>query len=214
MVPTGLRAVDALLGGGIPGGIVADVFGGTGTGKTQLLMQLAAASVRGGGRVLYIDAAGTFRPERVVEIQGAHGAGPGLDSITVSRVRSVSEQEGSLGRAAGFSLVGVDSVTDLFGYEYPGKEAAHERNSLLMRHMRALSGLAASGGIPVVVTNTVRSIDGAESESMRRAVDPYTHVKIRLSRAGGLRGRAYWALGGADFEYRIGAAGLRDAQDI
>lgn len=213
VIPTGLQELDKFLPGGIPGAAVTDVFGASGTGKTQLLLQLAASCVRMGGSVLYVDSSGKFRPERVVEIQKASGSEPGLDRITVARVTNAAEQEAAARN--GFSMILVDSATDLFSYEYPSKESAPERNRLFMGHMRSLAGAAVSEGIPVVVTNMVRTVNEEEIENMKAAIDPFTHVKIHLSRAGSeFRGAARWALGGLDFAYEIGAEGLRDPQDI
>ena len=63
--------------GGIPPGVLVDVFGANGTGKTQLLLQLCINCVRDGNRVLYVDTTGAFRPERIVELQKKHV--PSLD---------------------------------------------------------------------------------------------------------------------------------------
>ena len=237
MIRTGLQTLDGFLSGGIPGGVVVDIFGGNGTGKTQMLLQLSAnviggagADTEGGGgrgndgrRVLYVDATGGFRPERILEILARLGAGaePGLlDRITVSRPTNTSEQVGAVRslRGADFSLIAVDNVTDLFSYEYGGDggiESIHQRNVLFMRHMRDLSALAIAGGIPVVVTNMVRytMADDTEVENMRSAIDPFTHVKIHLRRdpPSGFRGRVSWALGGGgSFPYTIRRSGLSE----
>ena len=69
MISTGLQKLDEFLGGGIPAGVIVDIFGGNGTGKTQLLLQLSINSINDGGSVLYLDTTGGFRPERILEIQ-------------------------------------------------------------------------------------------------------------------------------------------------
>ncbi|RNJ76987.1 MAG: recombinase RecA [Nitrosopumilus sp. H13] len=215
VVSTGLQKLDKFLPGGIPGGVITDVFGANGTGKTQMLLQLAASSVRDGGRVLYIDTTGKFRPERIVEIQRQSGAEPDLDRITVSRITNTSEQIKSAENMSDFSLIVIDSVTDLFTYEYAGKESALERNSLFMKYMRTLSKITTSKGMPVIITNTVRTVGETEFENMKSAIDPFTHIKIRLSHIGNkFHGRVCWALGGEDFVYKIGSPGLYDPQDI
>ncbi|RNJ75209.1 MAG: recombinase RecA [Nitrosopumilus sp. B06] len=214
-VSTGLQKLDAFLSGGIPRGVITDVFGGNGTGKTQLLLQLAASSVRSGDRVLYIDTTGKFRPERIVEIQRQSGAAPNLEKITASRITNTSEQIRSTQTMLDFSLVIIDSITDLFTYEYAGRESVLERNSLFMKYMRTISNIATSKGIPVVVANTVRTINETEIESMKSAIDPFTHIKIHLSHIGNkFHGRVYWALAEEDFAYELGASGLCKPQDI
>ena len=93
MISTGLQKLDDFLSGGIPDGIIVDIFGGNGTGKTQLLLQLSINSIKNGGRVLYLDTTGGFRPERILEIQKQSKKQINfLEQITVSRITNTSEQ--------------------------------------------------------------------------------------------------------------------------
>jgi RAD51-like protein 2 len=71
------RPLDQLVGGGIALGELTDVSGAPGAGKTQLAMQLAVTArlpvCLGGveGETLYVDAEGTFSPERCWSMAGA-----------------------------------------------------------------------------------------------------------------------------------------------
>ena len=211
MISTGLKKLDGFLSGGIPEGVIVDIFGGSGTGKTQLLLQILINCVENGGSVLYFDTTGGFRPERILEIQNMGASNSHyLNQITISRIRNTSEQIKSLGDIGdGFSLVAIDNITDLFSYEYRRDESTFEKNSLFIKYMRELSKLAISKKIPVVVTNMIRGIDGREVENMRGAIDPFTHIKIHLfKKSSRFGGRVYWALGSADFSFAIEAAGL------
>ena len=97
MIPTGLRQLDKFLSGGIPPSVVVDIYGGNATGKTLLMLQLAVNSIKNGGKVLYVDTTGGFRPERVMAIQKASGINfDVLGKITVSRVTNTFEQINSL----------------------------------------------------------------------------------------------------------------------
>ena len=58
MISTGLKKIDNFLSGGIPDGVIVDIFGGNGTGKTQLLLQLSINSIKNGGKVLFLDTTG------------------------------------------------------------------------------------------------------------------------------------------------------------
>ncbi|MBI4362110.1 MAG: DNA repair and recombination protein RadB [Euryarchaeota archaeon] len=60
---TGLRGLDAILGGGLEGGTVTQVFGEPGSGKTNLCLQAALQCARRDLRVLFLDTEG-FSPER------------------------------------------------------------------------------------------------------------------------------------------------------
>ena len=93
MISTGLQKLDKFLDGGIPEGLIVDIFGKNGTGKTQMLLQLTFNSVKNGGHVLYFDTTGGFRPERILEIQEQSKTNQNfLNSITISRIRNTSEQ--------------------------------------------------------------------------------------------------------------------------
>jgi len=97
MISTGLLKLDNFLSGGIPNGVIVDIFGGNGTGKTQLLLQLSINSIKNGGNVLYLDTTGGFRPERILEIQKKFNIDFNLlDKITVSRITNTFEQINSI----------------------------------------------------------------------------------------------------------------------
>ena len=145
MISTGLSKLDRFLSGGIPNGVIVDVFGSNGTGKTLLLLQLLINSIKNGGNILYIDTTGGFRPERVLEIQKESGIEQNLlDKITVNRITNTSEQIQSINSIErnNFSLVVIDNVTDLFSYEYQKDESAFEKNYLFMKYMHNLSNFA------------------------------------------------------------------------
>ena len=183
MISTGLLKLDNFLSGGIPNGIIVDIFGGNGTGKTQLLLQLSINSIKNGGNVLYLDTTGGFRPERILEIQKKFNIDFNLlDKITVSRITNTFEQINSIKnfQENNFSLIVIDNVTDLFSYEYKNNESIFEKNSLFMKYMHELSFYAITNKIPIVITNMIRNMDGKEVENMASAIDLFTHIKIHL----------------------------------
>ena len=212
MIPTGLRQLDKFLSGGIPPSVVVDIYGGNATGKTLLMLQLAVNSIKNGGKVLYVDTTGGFRPERVMVIQKASGINfDVLGKITVSRVTNTFEQINSLKnlKCGDFSLIAIDNITDLFSYEYTARESIMEKNALFMKYMHELSQIAIANRIPVIVTNMIRNIKGQETENMKGAVDPFTHIKIHLYKnQSKYNGRIYWALNEEYFEYKISDTGI------
>src|SRR3989304_1927224 len=118
MISTGLQQLDEFLSGGIPNG-------GIGTGKTQLLFQICINAIKNGGNVLYQDTTGSFRPERILEIQKQQNLTFDiLEKITVSRLTNTSEQIKSIDimNISDFSLIVIDNITDLFSYEYPKED--------------------------------------------------------------------------------------------
>jgi DNA repair protein RAD51 len=219
MIPTGLQKLDEFLSGGIPSGVIVDIFGGAGTGKTQLLLQLSINSIKNGGHVLYLDTTGEFRPERILEIQKQTKTNYDfLQQITVSRLTNTSEQIKSIKNIQNnhFSLIVIDNITDLFSYEYKKNESIVEKNFVFMKYMHDLSKFAIRNKIPIVVTNMIRSIDGKEIENMKSAIDPFTHVKIHLFKnSSKFTGKIYWGSNEKSFSYEINVRGLFGyAEDI
>jgi DNA repair protein RAD51 len=219
MISTGLQKLDKFLSGGIPNGVIMDIFGGNGTGKTQLLLQLSINSIKNGGHVLYLDTTGGFRPERILQIQKQSKIQfDFLQQITVSRLTNTSEQIKSIDdiRNNDFSLIVIDNVTDLFSFEYKKDESTFKKNSLFMKYMHELSKLAITKKIPIVITNMIRNSGDKEVENMKSAIDHFTHIKIHLFKnSPKFDGIVYWALGKDYFSYEIHTLGLFDyAEDI
>ena len=214
MISTGLLKLDNFLSGGIPNGVIVDIFGGNGTGKTQLLLQLSINSIKNGGNVLYLDTTGGFRPERILEIQKKFNIDFNLlDKITVSRITNTFEQINSIKnfQENNFSLIVIDNVTDLFSYEYKNNESIFEKNSLFMKYMHELSFYAITNKIPIVITNMIRNMDGKEVENMANAIDLFTHIKIHLFKNSSIfNGEIYSPFNKESFSYEITTLGLSD----
>lgn len=141
----GIARIDGPLGGGVGRGILADVYGPPASGKTQLVYQACVGAAAAGRNVLFVDARGEFRPERVLEMaralrakdasSGGSAGGTGgtgkaeaesgparpedlLDRISVRRATTAGAQERAVGSIDGFDLVVVDGATDLFTSEH------------------------------------------------------------------------------------------------
>jgi len=212
VLKTGLAKLDEFLGGGLPEGAILDVFGASGTGKTQFLLQLAGNAIHIGEKVLYLDTTGEFRPERVIEIQkNRNQTYQTLENIIIYRVTNTSEQIKSIKKIkeSNFSLVLIDNVTDLFSFEYEDDASIFEKNSLFMKFMKDLSQMAIDYKIPIVLTNMIRNIEGNEIENMNSAISIYAHIKVKLSKIKSkYLAEPQWLLNKTSFEYKIGPNGL------
>ena len=214
MISTGLKKIDNFLSGGIPNGIIVDIFGGNGTGKTQLLLQLSINSIKNGGKVLFLDTTGGFRPERILEIQKKSNSNINfLDNILVSRITNTSEQINSIKifEENDFSLIVIDNITDLFSYEYKNNQSIFKKNSLFMKYMHELSSFAVTHKIPIVITNMIRNSNDQEVENMSTAIDLFTHIKIHLFKNSSVyNGEISSPFNKENFSYTITSTGLCD----
>jgi RecA/RadA recombinase len=192
-ISTGSKAVDALLGGGIHTGMITDIYGESGSGKSQLCFTLCANISKYAAKTLFIDTVGTFRPERIMEIAGSQLA---LEKITYVRAYTTIDQINATKKILEVqpTLVIVDSLTSLFSTEYAGPE----RHRALMKHLHELALLATCSGCAIVVTNMVRTappitlIDQAgrnitqavipwqQREYLGSSVSIYSHIRMKV----------------------------------
>ena len=82
--------------------------------------------------------------------------------------------------------------------------------------MHELSKFTIRKKIPIILTNMIRTIEGKEVENMKSAIDPFTHIKIQLSKnSSKFKGKIYWMLNKEYFSYKIHVSGLVDyTEDI
>ena len=214
MIKTGLKELDQFLGGGIKDGLITSISGQSATGKTQLVFQICLNALDNGKEILFHDTTGDFRPERLVEMMGYQKMNPSLlNKIKINRVTNTVEQLQSLSKTTleNYSLLIVDSVTDLFSFEYSKKEQSFEKNVAFMKYMRNLSSIAIGVKIPLIVTNIVRSINKHEKENLEESISMYIHTKINLSKNGnGYSCQASSPFDNKKFQYTIMPKGLTD----
>lgn len=185
-----------LLGGGLHAGMITDVYGEGGSGKTQLCFTICGRNAKLFKRVkdiaiVFVDTSGTFRPERITEIAYDNGREI-LDKILVIRTLSYLDQIRSIEKIVeiGPKLVVVDGIASLFTVDQHGIS----RHLALMNHLHKLSLVAIKFGCPVIITNMIRSRlsdsgtptlihnqEDSTRELMGTSLSIYTHMKLMLS---------------------------------
>jgi len=188
MITTGFGKLDELLGGGIRGGVITDIFGSSGSGKTQLLLQICVNSLVHGGIILYQDTTGSFRPERLVELLKTKGMDPKLlDKVIVGRITNTAEQLKYIDKILeieNLNLVVIDNITDIFSFEYSKESNSLAKHIAFMEYMHKLAYVTVKRQVPIVVTNITRKSDDEERESLGRSISMFTHQKISLIKNG------------------------------
>ncbi|KAL2487797.1 DNA repair protein RAD51-like protein 2 [Forsythia ovata] len=174
-LPTRLKGLDAALCGGIPFGVVTELVGPAGIGKTQFCLKLALLaslpSSHGGldGHVIYIDVESKFSSKRMIEMgvnsfpKIFHTEGMAKEMagrILVLQPASLFEFTESLQQIKvsllqhHVKLLIIDSMTALVSSE---NGQGPPRQHALGWHISFIKSLAEFSRIPVVVTNQVRS---------------------------------------------------------
>ncbi|XP_038901709.1 DNA repair protein RAD51 homolog 2 isoform X2 [Benincasa hispida] len=172
---TCLKGLDEALFGGIPFGVLTELVGPAGIGKTQFCLKLSFLAALppsyGGldGRVIYIDVESKFSSRRMIEIgmrsfpdvfHKKDMAQEMAGRILVLRPASLSEFTESLHKIKvslleqEVKLVIIDSMAALITGEY--EQGAPKQHSLGW-HISFIKSIAEFARIPVVVTNQVRS---------------------------------------------------------
>ncbi len=111
VIPTGSLSLDVALGaGGIPRGLITEIYGNEGSGKTTLAYHLIASAQRAGGTAAYIDA------EQRMDPSYAKAVGVDLDALLISQPQT-GEQAMDIAdilvRSGGLDLFVLDSVAAL-----------------------------------------------------------------------------------------------------
>ncbi|OEL24278.1 DNA repair protein RAD51-like protein A, partial [Dichanthelium oligosanthes] len=166
-VTTGSRELDKILEGGIETGSITEIYGEFRSGKTQLChtlcvtCQLPLDQGGGEGKALYIDAEGTFRPQRLLQIAdrfGLNGADV-LENVAYARAYNTDHQSRLLLEAASmmietrmnsqflfplvlFALMVVDSATALYRTDFSGRGELSARQMHMAKFLRSLQKLA------------------------------------------------------------------------
>jgi RecA/RadA recombinase len=191
MISSGSLALDNLLGGGVRVGMLTDIFGASGTGKTQLCFQLCVNCAKpknkkwSSANVLFIDATNTFRPERISQMAKHSGFDDKLlDRIYVSKVYSSADQMVAIKRIPtiqNLKLVVIDSIGDLFSFEYKQSMGA-EKHMKFMRFMHELALYALNCNAAIVATNNVRFTGAEQMQYLDKSISNFVHFKIKLSK--------------------------------
>lgn len=174
--------LDELMGGGLETQAITEVYGEFGSGKSQIVHQMAVnvqlPEEEGGlnGSCIYIDTENTFRPERIAQMVEGLGSEIGdveevLSNIHVAKATSSDHQmllvdaarelAASLrGTDKPVKLVIIDSLTSLFRAEYAGRGTLAGRQQKLNTHMHDLLKLVDEHNAVGLVTNQVMSNPG------------------------------------------------------
>lgn len=169
-VSAGSYDLNKWLHGGYETDIVTVLYGGPGSGKTNLALMATVSQAKKGMKVIFVDTEGGFSVERVKQLINSDGnVEEVLKNIMILSPTNFTEQKKSfeellkhLNKDVG--LVVVDSMTILYRLDFAdarekGDNYIQKINSELVRQIKILAEIARKRSIPVLVTNQVYTWD-------------------------------------------------------
>ncbi len=157
-VSTGLKRLDQCLEGGYESGIVTEIYGEPGSGKTNLVLFSSLYSSRM-GKVIFIDTEGVST-ERISQMERSDSV---LSNIKFFRIRSYEEQLESVPKILNLVrsmndvvLLVFDTITIHYRAEREIRsELRRKTSNTLITQIEMLNNIAASKDIPVIIVNQV-----------------------------------------------------------
>ncbi len=188
-ISTGSLSLDLALGiGGVPRGLIVEIYGPESSGKTTLALHILASAQKGGGEVAFIDV------EHALEPAYARAVGVNIDDLLISQPdtgEQALEITEALVRSGAVDVVVVDSVAALL----PRSELEGEMGDssvgvvarLMSQALRKLAGTISKTNCIVVFINQLREKIGVmygnpETTPGGRALKYFSSVRIDVRR--------------------------------
>jgi len=179
-ISTGSANLDRFLRGGIRTGIITNIFGESGSGKSQFCFSICANLLKNNedSKIIFIDTSGNFRPERILDITNKHNLNKILHNIHYIRPYSIKEQFDAITKIFEIhpKLVIIDTITSLIAIE--SKNIS--RHLILMKFIHQLAHIAINNNCAIVTTNMVRNIinENGVHKPINKAEEPQKKIKL------------------------------------
>jgi len=175
-------SLDELLQGGIEAGIITEIYGEGGTGKTNICIQAAKSCVINGKRVIYIDTEGISK-ERLLQVFKDKKL---LEKVLFFFPFSLEEQKEMVEKAVKIDagLIILDSANLFYRLEMHEDEARATR--LLTKQLVTLQITARKKGIPVIITSQVYSAGDDIKPFAGRSMDHIAKTVIKIEKFEGI----------------------------
>ncbi len=153
MIPIGCSSIDKLLGGGLLEGVITQVYGSPGSGKTNIALYTSYTASKMNKKIAFIDTENSFHHERVNQIFMENEL---LNNIDLINVKNFQEQEEAIEEVVNenYDLVIIDSMTSLYRVERTD-DNYYDVNRVLGKQALKLLNYAREENIPVLITNQV-----------------------------------------------------------
>ncbi|MBC7080677.1 MAG: DNA repair and recombination protein RadB [Thermoplasmatales archaeon] len=178
-------SLDNLLEGGIEHGIVTEIYGEGGTGKTNICIQASKSCAMEGKKVVYIDTEGISR-ERIAQVIKEKKL---LEKLLLFSPFSLKEQDEMVSKAIKIDsgLIILDSANLFYRLEMIEDEAKATR--YLTNQLIKLQIEARKRDIPVIITSQVYSVGEEVKPFAGRSMDHIAKTIIMLEKVGNRDGK-------------------------
>jgi len=219
-ISSGSYDLNKWLFGGYEKDIISVIYGGPGTGKTNLCMLAAVSQAKKGNKVIFMDTEGGFSSERVKQL-APENFEEVLKNILLLKPTNFSEQKKDFDKLLEnvdkqVSLIIVDGLTILYRLDFAGaredEKEARKISSELARQLRSLAEIARKKNIPILLTNQVYNWDNAKKMVGGDIVTYWGKCLIELSNERGHRVaylRKHRSLPEKEMEFQIFDLGIR-----
>jgi len=183
-LPTGLPRLDKCIEGGFERGIITEIYGEPGSGKTNLVLYTSiVSSVL--GKVIFIDTEGVST-ERISQIKRDES---NLSNLKFFRIRSYEEQLEAVPKILNLVqsmsdvvLLVFDTITVHYRAEREIRaELMKKTSNTLITQIEMLNNLALSKNIPVILVNQVY-MDKTTSEVQPVGGSALSHIAKAIFR--------------------------------
>ena len=181
-IALGTRALDELLSGGFESGIITEIYGEAGSGKTNICLQLGKVISRGGKKVAFIDTEGVS-VERLRQICGENYEEIIRNFLIYKpmSLEGVGRDLNTLAKIPDLGLIIVDSV-NMFARIGSNDESGYDGSFL--KQIAQLLKLARTLNIPVLVTAQVYGTGSEVQPFSGRTMAHIVKTIIRLEKIG------------------------------
>lgn len=180
-ISTGSSNLDRFLRGGIRTGIITNIFGESGSGKSQFCFSICANLLKKNedSKIIFIDTSGNFRPERILDITNKHNLNKILHNIHYIRPYSIKDQFDAIKKIYEIQpkLVIIDTIASLIALE--SKNIS--RHLILMKFIHQLAHIAINNNCAIVTTNMVRNIiyENGVYKPINKTDEPQKKLKLQ-----------------------------------
>jgi recombination protein RecA len=171
-------------GGGIPGGILVEIYGSSGSGKTAILVDICASAQEDGGKVRFLD------PEARLDKEYAEVYGMHLTKEDYHRPNTVTEMFDYIKNWKTnpdvINVIGADSLAAL-STELEldkGDKMGMKRAKDFSTELRKLCRQIAAQNRLVLCTNQVRQGDYGDITPGGKAIPFYSSLRIKVKQTG------------------------------